>query len=155
MATLPSPIVSFGLLVAECLGRRDAARLGGGDPCHHQRGHIGQDDDDDENRPGHKECCLRQAAILAGEEVAGEQQAEHGTGESTQRDDEGRLNHERQGDHPPLEPERPHDADLLATGALRIIDGSIEVPDRPGMGIEFNIEAAKARLAPEDAAFFD
>ena len=44
---------------------------------------------------------------------------------------------------------------LGETGALRIVDGSIEGPDRPGMGIEFNIEAAKARLAPEDAAFFD
>ncbi len=44
---------------------------------------------------------------------------------------------------------------LGETGALRIVDGSIEAPDRPGMGIEFNIEAAKARLAPEDAAFFD
>jgi L-alanine-DL-glutamate epimerase-like enolase superfamily enzyme len=46
--------------------------------------------------------------------------------------------------------------DLIAEpGALRIVDGFIEVPDRPGMGIEFNVEAAKARLSPEDAAFFD
>ncbi len=34
-------------------------------------------------------------------------------------------------------------------------DGFIEVWDRPGMGIEFNQEAAKKCLPEEDAAFFD
>jgi hypothetical protein len=39
--------------------------------------------------------------------------------------------------------------------ALRVVNDSIEDPDCPSMGIEFSIEVAKARPAPEDAAFFD
>ena len=34
-------------------------------------------------------------------------------------------------------------------------DGFIEVWDRPGMGVEFNVQAAKARLLAEDRDFFD
>jgi L-alanine-DL-glutamate epimerase-like enolase superfamily enzyme len=34
-------------------------------------------------------------------------------------------------------------------------DGLIEVPDRPGMGIEFNIDAAIPHLLEEDKAFFE
>ncbi len=34
-------------------------------------------------------------------------------------------------------------------------DGMIEVPDRPGMGVELIPEAAKAHLEEEDARFFD
>jgi len=34
-------------------------------------------------------------------------------------------------------------------------DGLIEVWDRPGMGVEFNIAAAKEHLTEEDAGFFD
>ncbi len=36
-----------------------------------------------------------------------------------------------------------------------VTDGFIEVWDRPGMGVEFNVERARAYLSPEDAAFFD
>jgi hypothetical protein len=31
----------------------------------------------------------------------------------------------------------------------------VEVWDRPGLGIGFNVAAAKRRLAEEDAGFFD
>ncbi|MDP9362793.1 MAG: mandelate racemase/muconate lactonizing enzyme family protein [Chloroflexota bacterium] len=34
-------------------------------------------------------------------------------------------------------------------------DGFVEVWDRPGMGVEFNVEAAKVHLTPVDADFFD
>jgi L-alanine-DL-glutamate epimerase-like enolase superfamily enzyme len=34
-------------------------------------------------------------------------------------------------------------------------DGFIEVWDRPGLGVQFNVEAARQYLAPEDADFFD
>ncbi len=34
-------------------------------------------------------------------------------------------------------------------------DGFIEVWDRPGMGLEFNVEAARAHLRDEDRDFFD
>ncbi len=34
-------------------------------------------------------------------------------------------------------------------------DGFIEVWDRPGLGVEFNVEAARAYLPDEDRAFFD
>src|SRR5579883_1074232 len=34
-------------------------------------------------------------------------------------------------------------------------DGFIEVWDRPGLGVEFNVSAAKAYLADEDSDFFD
>jgi len=34
-------------------------------------------------------------------------------------------------------------------------DGHIEVWDRPGLGVEFNVKAAKEYLAPEDKYFFD
>jgi len=34
-------------------------------------------------------------------------------------------------------------------------DGLIEVWDRPGMGVEFNIAAANEHLTEEDAGFFD
>lgn len=34
-------------------------------------------------------------------------------------------------------------------------DGHIEVWDRPGLGVEFNVKAAKQYLAPEDKNFFD
>jgi len=33
-------------------------------------------------------------------------------------------------------------------------DGFIDVPDRPGMGVELIPEQAKRYLAPEDADFF-
>ncbi len=36
-----------------------------------------------------------------------------------------------------------------------VVDGLIEVPDRPGLGVNFIPEAAKAYLRPEDADFFD
>ena len=36
-----------------------------------------------------------------------------------------------------------------------VMDGMIDVPDRPGMGVEFNVEKASAYLAEEDAGFFD
>jgi L-alanine-DL-glutamate epimerase-like enolase superfamily enzyme len=36
-----------------------------------------------------------------------------------------------------------------------VVDGFIEVWDRPGMGVEFIVEAAKERLSEEDAGFFD
>ncbi|HYI25998.1 MAG TPA: mandelate racemase/muconate lactonizing enzyme family protein [Thermomicrobiales bacterium] len=36
-----------------------------------------------------------------------------------------------------------------------VVDGLIDVPDRPGMGIEFKVDAARAYLEPEDADFFD
>lgn len=38
---------------------------------------------------------------------------------------------------------------------LPVVDGLIEVPDRPGMGVEFNVEAARAYLSEADADFFD
>jgi L-alanine-DL-glutamate epimerase-like enolase superfamily enzyme len=45
--------------------------------------------------------------------------------------------------------------DIVAEpGALKIEDGFIAVPDRPGMGIEFNIDAASAYLQEGDEAFF-
>ncbi|MBX6754386.1 MAG: mandelate racemase/muconate lactonizing enzyme family protein, partial [Thermorudis peleae] len=34
-------------------------------------------------------------------------------------------------------------------------DGFIEVWDRPGLGVEFNVDAARQYLRPEDADFFD
>jgi len=34
-------------------------------------------------------------------------------------------------------------------------DGHIEVWDRPGLGVEFNVKAAKKYLADEDKNFFD
>ncbi|MEJ7838501.1 MAG: mandelate racemase/muconate lactonizing enzyme family protein [Thermomicrobiales bacterium] len=36
-----------------------------------------------------------------------------------------------------------------------VVDGLIDVPDRPGMGVEFIPEAAKAYLLDADAGFFD
>ena len=36
-----------------------------------------------------------------------------------------------------------------------IVNGTIEVWDRPGMGVELNAEKAKRYLTEEDAAFFD
>ncbi len=36
-----------------------------------------------------------------------------------------------------------------------VVDGMIDVPDRPGMGIEFIPEAAKAYLSEDDRDFFD
>ena len=36
-----------------------------------------------------------------------------------------------------------------------VVDGHIDVPDRPGLGVNFISEAAKAYLRPEDADFFD
>jgi L-alanine-DL-glutamate epimerase-like enolase superfamily enzyme len=36
-----------------------------------------------------------------------------------------------------------------------VSDGFIEVWDRPGMGVEFKVEAARRYLTDEDAAFFD
>lgn len=36
-----------------------------------------------------------------------------------------------------------------------VVDGLIDVPDRPGLGLNFIPEAAKAYLRPEDADFFD
>jgi L-alanine-DL-glutamate epimerase-like enolase superfamily enzyme len=36
-----------------------------------------------------------------------------------------------------------------------VVDGFVEVWDRPGLGVEFKVDAAKAHLAPEDAGFFD
>ncbi|MDQ2683235.1 MAG: hypothetical protein M3Y37_06880 [Chloroflexota bacterium] len=36
-----------------------------------------------------------------------------------------------------------------------VIDGEIEVPDRPGLGVDFIAEAAKPYLRPEDCDFFD
>nr|MBA2247830.1 hypothetical protein [Chloroflexia bacterium] len=38
---------------------------------------------------------------------------------------------------------------IAEPGALRIVDGSIEVPDRPGMGVEFNsIMWSRSTTAP-------
>ena len=34
-------------------------------------------------------------------------------------------------------------------------NGFIEVWDKPGLGVTFNIKAAKAHLAEEDRGFFD
>ena len=34
-------------------------------------------------------------------------------------------------------------------------NGHIEVWDRPGLGVEFNVKAAKQYLAAEDKNFFD
>jgi L-alanine-DL-glutamate epimerase-like enolase superfamily enzyme len=34
-------------------------------------------------------------------------------------------------------------------------DGFVDVWERPGMGVEFNVAAARRYLAPEDAGFFD
>jgi L-alanine-DL-glutamate epimerase-like enolase superfamily enzyme len=36
-----------------------------------------------------------------------------------------------------------------------VVDGLIDVPDRPGLGLNLIPEAAKAHLRPEDADFFD
>jgi L-alanine-DL-glutamate epimerase-like enolase superfamily enzyme len=36
-----------------------------------------------------------------------------------------------------------------------VVDSYIEVWDRPGMGVEFKIPAAKAYLSDEDRDFFD
>ena len=36
-----------------------------------------------------------------------------------------------------------------------VVDGFIEVWDRPGLGVEFNVEAARRYLAEEDKDFFD
>ena len=36
-----------------------------------------------------------------------------------------------------------------------VVDGFIEVWDRPGLGVEFNVEAARRYLAEEDQDFFD
>ena len=33
--------------------------------------------------------------------------------------------------------------------------GFIDVWDRPGLGVSFRVQAAKARLSPEDRDFFD
>jgi hypothetical protein len=33
--------------------------------------------------------------------------------------------------------------------------GFIDVWDRPGLGVTFNVQAAKARLSDEDRNFFD
>jgi L-alanine-DL-glutamate epimerase-like enolase superfamily enzyme len=34
-------------------------------------------------------------------------------------------------------------------------DGYIEVSDRPGLGVDFNVDAARAHLSAEDSGFFD
>lgn len=36
-----------------------------------------------------------------------------------------------------------------------VVDGKIEVWERPGMGVEFNVEAARRYLCEEDSGFFD
>ena len=36
-----------------------------------------------------------------------------------------------------------------------VVDGLIDVPNRPGMGVEFNVEAAREYLSESDADFFD
>ena len=38
---------------------------------------------------------------------------------------------------------------------MPVKDGMIDVPDRPGMGVEFNIAAARKHLSDGDASFFD
>jgi L-alanine-DL-glutamate epimerase-like enolase superfamily enzyme len=38
---------------------------------------------------------------------------------------------------------------------MPVRNGLIDVPDRPGMGVEFIPEAAKKYLSEEDADFFD
>jgi hypothetical protein len=37
----------------------------------------------------------------------------------------------------------------------RILEGSIDVWDKPGLGITFRVQQAKAHLAEEDRDFFD
>ncbi|MGO9658839.1 MAG: mandelate racemase/muconate lactonizing enzyme family protein [Acidimicrobiales bacterium] len=36
-----------------------------------------------------------------------------------------------------------------------VVDGFITVPDRPGMGVEFDVESARRYLAPHEEDFFD
>ena len=36
-----------------------------------------------------------------------------------------------------------------------VVNGMIQVSDRPGMGVDFIVERARERLSPEDAGFFD
>jgi L-alanine-DL-glutamate epimerase-like enolase superfamily enzyme len=36
-----------------------------------------------------------------------------------------------------------------------VVDGLIEVPERPGMGVEFKVDAARAHLSEDDQDFFD
>ncbi len=36
-----------------------------------------------------------------------------------------------------------------------VVDGMIDVPDRPGMGVEFKVEAAREHLSEADRDFFD
>ena len=36
-----------------------------------------------------------------------------------------------------------------------VVDGHITVWDRPGLGVDFKVDAAKAHLRPEDASFFE
>jgi L-alanine-DL-glutamate epimerase-like enolase superfamily enzyme len=42
----------------------------------------------------------------------------------------------------------------ILEGVPVVRDGLIEVPDRPGMGVTFNVDRAKAYLSAEDAGFF-
>jgi len=43
----------------------------------------------------------------------------------------------------------------IVTGVPEVRDGFVEVPDRPGLGVDFVPDAARARLSPEDVDFFD
>ena len=43
----------------------------------------------------------------------------------------------------------------LVTGVPEVREGMIEVPDRPGLGMEWIVDAAREKLAPEVASFFD
>jgi L-alanine-DL-glutamate epimerase-like enolase superfamily enzyme len=57
-------------------------------------------------------------------------------------------------EHPIVTPGWWHD---IVTGLPDplVTDGAITVPDKPGLGIEIDVEAARAHLAPEHADFFD
>ena len=50
--------------------------------------------------------------------------------------------------------ERPHWDELVVTDAPIIQDGYITIPEKPGLGVELNDEAAKQYLRPE-AGFFE
>jgi L-alanine-DL-glutamate epimerase-like enolase superfamily enzyme len=43
--------------------------------------------------------------------------------------------------------------DGLSTPIVK--DGHIDVWDRPGIGVEFNVEAARRYLSEQDRGFFD
>jgi L-alanine-DL-glutamate epimerase-like enolase superfamily enzyme len=43
----------------------------------------------------------------------------------------------------------------IVEGVPQVRGGEVEVPDRPGMGVTFNIERTRPYLSPDDGDFFD